>query len=137
MKNRIPVFLALILISSTLFLTSCDKSDDDLNVTDRDKFLGLWKASSFGPGGDVNFNMTITASNSDPDQIIMENFDALGSGTYVDGSVTGNSIFIPTNLVHSDTIEGSGQYNNDNTLSFNYEVRDGQTVESRTAVARR
>jgi hypothetical protein len=81
--------------------------------------------------------MTITASNSSESQVFMENFDALGNGTYVSATVTGNSIFIPRNLVHSDTIQGDGLYHRDETLSFNYEVRDGQTVESRTATARR
>ena len=127
----------LILIGSSFFISSCDKTDEGPGTTDRDKFLGLWKASSFGSGGDVNFNMTITASGSDPSEILMENFDALGNGTYVSANVTANSIYIPRNLVHSDTIQGDGIYNSNNTLSFTYEVRDGQTVENRTATARR
>jgi hypothetical protein len=137
MKKRISTLLALVLIGSGMFLSSCEKSEDGPDVKDRDKFLGLWKASSDGPSGGVNFNMTITASNSSESQVFMENFDALGNGTYVSATVTGNSIFIPRNLVHSDTIQGDGLYHRDETLSFNYEVRDGQTVESRTATARR
>lgn len=137
MKNRISIFLSCILLGSTLFISSCEKTNDELDVDNREKFLGVWRASSTGPGGDVNFNMNITASNSDPSEILMENFDALGSGTYVAGSITGNSISIPRNLVHSDTIVGEGQYLSDKTLSFTYEVRDGQTVENRSATARK
>ncbi|MBP6334811.1 MAG: hypothetical protein KA444_05000 [Bacteroidia bacterium] len=137
MKNRISRILILTLLSTTFMLSSCENSDDGPVVLDRDKFLGLWKATSTGPGGSVNFNINITASNSDEDQIIMENFDALGMGTYVGGNVTANTVFIPTNLVNADTISGTGLYHSGNTLSFDYEVRDGQTVENRTATARR
>ncbi len=136
MKKRISIVLTLILLGTAVFLSSCEEANDP-DIADREKFLGLWRASSFGPGGDVNFNMTITASNSDEAGIVMENFDALGNGTFVVGSVSENSIFIPRNLVHSDTIQGSGTYHSDKTLSFEYEVRDGQTVENRTATARR
>lgn len=137
MKSSIKKFLVLIFTGSVLFLVSCEKSTDGPNTLDREKFLGLWKASSFGPGGDVNFNMTITASNSAENEVLMENFDALGNGTYVSASVSGSSVFIPRNLVHSDTIQGEGSYQSNETLSFSYEVRDGQTVENRTATARR
>ncbi len=137
MKIKKILLLSMILVGSILILNSCEKNNNGPDSTDRDKFLGVWKASSFGPGGDVNFNMTITASNSSPDQILMENFDALGNGTYVPADVSINSIYISSTIVHSDTIQGSGSYNSNNTLSFNYEVRDGQTVESRTATARR
>lgn len=134
---KIRTGLLVMLTVATVLITACEKTEIVPDEGERDKYLGLWKASSSGPGGDVNFNMVITASNSDPDQILMENFDALGSGTYVAGYVNGNSISIPRNLVHSDTIQGSGAYNSNNTLSFTYEVRDGQTVENRTASARR
>lgn len=129
--------MVLILIGSMSFLSSCEDSENDPNVLDREKFLGEWKASSFGPGGDVNFNMTIEASNSDESEVFIKNFDALGTNTNVFANINGNSIFIPRNLVHSDTIQGEGLYHSDKTLSFTYEVRDGQTVENRTATARR
>lgn len=124
-------------LGSMLFISSCEKTNDELDTDNREKFLGIWRAVSTGPGGDVNFNMNITASNSDPSEILMENFDALGNGTYVAGNISGNSISIPRNLVHSDTIIGEGRYLSDKTLSFTYEVRDGQTVENRSATARR
>jgi len=136
MKKHISLVFTLMILGTVVFLSSCEDSNDP-TIDDREKYLGLWKASSFGPGGDVNFNMTITASNSDENGILMENFDALGSGTFVIGSVSDNSIFIPSILVGSDTVQGNGTYNSDKTLSFNYQIRDGQTVENRTATARR
>ena len=87
--------------------------------------------------GSINFNMTITASNSAPDQVLFENFD---DATAVAPSFLQRSAdqfsFIRT-IISSDTIEGSGRYNSNNTLSFSFTVRDGQTVDTRSGTARR
>ena len=129
--------IALAFIS--IILPGCEKnSDTDPSVvtTDRDKFLGSWITTSTGPvHGTLNFTMSISAGTSSASQIVMENFDAEGSGTFVFGGISGSSVSIQQQVVNGDTIQGSGMYNANGTLSFTYTFRDGQTVDNRTATA--
>ncbi|MFZ7107716.1 MAG: hypothetical protein ACO1HD_13905, partial [Bacteroidota bacterium] len=120
-------------------LSSCEKTDDgDISGNDREKFLGDWLGQSTGSvQGSINFNMTITASNSAPDQVLFENFDGYGSGTFIPATVSGSDFSFIRTIISGDTIEGSGRYNSNNTLSFSFTVRDGQTVDTRSGTARR
>lgn len=132
----LPGLCSCLLICS---LTACEKTDDgDITGNDREKFLGAWLGQSNGNvQGTINFNMTITASNSAPDQILIENFDGYGSGTFIPATVAGSDFSLLRTIISGDTIEGSGRYSANNTLSFSFTVRDGQTVESRSGTARR
>ena len=47
-----------------------------------------------------------------------------GSGTFVFAEISGTTISIPQNIVNGDTIQGTGTYNSNNTLGFNYSFRD-------------
>jgi hypothetical protein len=120
-------------------LASCEKTDKgDVTGNDREKFLGEWRGQSTGSvQGAINFNMTVTASNSAPDQIILENFDGYGSGTFVPATVSGSDFSLVRTIVSGDTIEGTGRYNANNTLSFSFTIRDGQSVDYRSGTARR
>lgn len=126
-------FLAIAMIGSILY--ACEPDTVDPSV-DRSDYLGTWTGQSDGPvGGPISFTMKITASNSSPDGIIMENFDGLGQGTFVTASVEAGTISIPRNIIGSDTVQGSGSYKNNGTLSFSFTIRDGQSVDQRTATA--
>jgi len=118
---------------------SCTKTDEEPSPagSDRDKFLGVWLASANGTSGASNYNMTITAGASSSSQILMDNFENFGAGTKVIATVSGNDIAIPgapTNIIGQDTISGNGTFNS-GTLSLHYTIRDGQTVDVRTASA--
>lgn len=136
--RKIKWLSATLIVSILLVLYSCEKNstEDGPTTADREKFLGDWQGSSTGSSGNsLNWNMTITASNSAPDQILMYNFDLY---TMVVGTVSGNSITIPgapLNVFASDTVAGSGTYNSNNTLSFNFTIKDGQTTDYRTGSA--
>ena len=122
-----------------LVLQGCEKetdSDPAVAIADRDKFIGTWITTSTGAvHGTLNFTMNISAGTSSASQIVMENFDAEGSGTFVFGGVSGSTVSIQQQVVNGDTIQGSGVYNANGTLSFTYTFRDGQTVDNRTASA--
>ena len=138
MQKLLFSFYGIMIFSSLLMLNACEKSETGPNSTDREKILGIWKMTSTGSvGGTINSNINITASVSAPDQVLIENFDGEGSGTYVIASIDGSSIFISQNIIASDTIQGQGAYHADNTLSFTFSVKDGQTTDNRTATARR
>lgn len=137
MKRALLSGLFLFLLA--IGFTSCEKEDEgDVSGNEREKFLGDWLGQSTGTvQGAINFNMTITASNSAPNQILLENFDGYGSGTFVPATVSGSDFSLLRTIVSGDTIEGTGRFNSNNTLSFSFTVRDGQTVDSRTGTARR
>ena len=133
MMNQKKIAVIFILFAITVF-TGCEKTDTEVPTSDRDKFLGTWSAQSTGSGGTRNFQLTITASNSAPDQVIMQNFDFAGTNTYIPAVISGNSLTIIRTVVSNETYEGTGNYSSGN-LNFNFTVDDGQTVESRTCTA--
>lgn len=126
------------IVAAVLILNACEKdTTTEPGTNDRDKFLGAWQGTSTGTNGTRNFNMNFSASNSAPDQFLMSNFDGEGTNTFVAATADGNNFAITRTIVNGDTIEGSGVYNSNNTLSFTFTVRDGQTVDNRTGTARR
>jgi hypothetical protein len=129
--SRILVFASLL----SLTLWSCEP--DEVNpAVDRSDYIGTWNGQSDGPvGGQISFILKITASNSSPDGILLENFDGLGQGTFIPAVVDAGTVTIPRCISASDTIEGYGNYLNNGTLTFNFTVRDGQSVDERTATA--
>jgi len=139
MKKNIFRIVLVLLIAG--FIDACQKdstTDPSVTGTDRDKFLGTWITQSSGTSGTLNFTMTIAAGASSANQVKIANFDLEGSGAYIFADVSGNSLTIslpPLNVIGNDTIEGTGTYNSNNTLSFNYTIRNGQTVDVRTATA--
>lgn len=134
MKKKRKIFI--VFTTLIFFVVSCAKEDDKPLDSDREKFLGSWITTSTGAvHGTLNFTMTITAGASSPTQIKMENFDQEGTGTFIFGEVGGTAVSIAQQVIGSDTIQGSGSYNSNGTLTFNYSVRDGQSVDNRTANA--
>ena len=137
MKSKNFYRIVLVALVLAIGITGCQKDDTtDPGTTslERDKFLGTWKViSNSSVFGSQNWQMTINASSSSTDGILIKDFDQKPSTTTT-GSVSGNSFYIPQQIVSGDTIAGSGSYNN-GSLSFSYTVRDGQTVENVTATA--
>jgi len=130
--KRVNRVFAVIIISIMVFTTACEKTETDGPVDDREKFIGTWDGQTDGTQGQRNFSLVITASNSAPDQILMQNFDG-GTGTVV-ASVSGNLFSIPSQMVSGETIEGDGSYSN-GSLTFTFTIDDGQSVEDRTGTA--
>jgi hypothetical protein len=136
MVNRLN-FRLLLVTGILISAYACEPDTVDPNVS-RDDYLGSWTGNSVGNvNGQLGFQMTITASNSSPDGILMDNFDGVGPGTKVIAIVDGGNLTIPLNIVNGDSIIGSGSLGSDGKLRFDFTVSDGQTVDSRTATATR
>lgn len=142
--KKVKIIAASLLVLGAMVFAGCDKTNTDNgpSTADREKFLGAWQGTSSGTVlGTHNFNMTITASNSAADQILMDNFDGYGSGVRIIAVVSGNNFTIPgapLNIIGSDTIAGSGSCNSSgNTLSFTFTVKDGQATDYRSGSAHR
>jgi len=132
MKGKIRI--TLLLLALVTAFSSCEKTDPEISTADRDKFIGSYQCVSTGPGGTRNFNMTITPSNSAPDQVLMENFDLSGSGTYIPANISGSNLSMVTTTIAGEIYEGYGVLSGDR-ITFNFTLDDGQTVETRTATA--
>ena len=131
-KNYGKKLFILFIFSILIFITGCEK-DQGISTSDRDKFIGSWLAQSNGSRGTRNFTLTITASNSASDQVIMQNFDGGGSNTFIPATISGSSLSIIRTIVAGETIEGSGSYSGN--LNFTFTLDDGQTIENRTCTA--
>jgi hypothetical protein len=135
-KNIFRVLLMLMAIAS---FNACQKDEENDPVTpgvnERDKFLGTWITTSTGTTPTISFTMTITAGASSPSQLLIRNFENEGNSTTTIAQISANDISIPNQLINSDSIQGSGTYNSNNTLSLHYTLKDGQTVDTRTATA--
>jgi len=135
--SRHSILRLLALAGMALFIDSCEPDDIAPDVS-RDDYLGGWTGQSDGPvNGTLGFQMNITASNSPANGILMDNFDGVGFGRKVIAYVDGGNITIPLNIVNGDSIIGSGIYRSNGTLTFDFTVSDGQTVDQRTATATR
>ena len=140
MKNTLRLLLFAAVLSSAVI--SCTKEDDTTPSSgdDRDKFLGTWQVASDGSqSGHQTWNMSVVASSS-AGEILLDNFDQIGTTNSVHATVNGNSFSIPAQYVsRGDTIKGSGTYNSNGTLSFNYSAYDGgaSPVDNVTATAQR
>jgi hypothetical protein len=130
--KKIEKVLAVVVIGLMILISGCEKTDEGVNTTDRDKFIGTWDGQSDGAGGHRNFSLVISASASAPDQIKMQGFDG-GTGT-IFANVSGNLFSIPSQTVSGETIKGDGSYSNA-SLTFTFSIDDGQTVENRTGSA--
>jgi len=133
--NRIVRICLLSFIISISF-SSCESDSEVVPSQDeRDKFLGAWSVDANGSvSGNLNYTIQITASSSEPSQILMKNFDFQGTGTQTIGEVAGNNIFINAQVINGDTIAGSGSYSNQK-ITFNYTVKDGITTDVVSAIA--
>lgn len=135
MNSKKIIRSVLFFSAITLFLIACTKTDTvTTSTSDRDKFVGTWIATTTGPSGQLNFTLTITASNSAPDQILLRNFDLTGSTAYIAASVSGVNLTMQSTLIGSDRYDGSGSIAS-SIITFNYTVDDGQTIETRTGTA--
>ena len=128
MKTLNP-FLLLMAIS-VILITSCKKEDNDA----RDKFVGSYSMSETwtldgGGSGTDNYTITITKSNVNSKQILINNLGntitAYGAQMNVSATVEGTSLAIETQSIslgdYSVTVTGTGSLN-DKLLTINYVI---------------
>ncbi len=128
MKKPNPFFLLFAI--SVILITSCKKEDNDA----RDKFVGSYSMSETwtldgGGSGTDNYTITITKSNVNSKQILINNLGntitAYGAQMNVTATVEGTSLAIGTQSIslgdYSVTVTGTGSLN-DKLLTINYVI---------------
>ncbi|MFW5792797.1 MAG: hypothetical protein ACOCWC_00835 [Bacteroidota bacterium] len=133
--NRLKLFARPVLLISIAFvfgLSSCEP--DDINY--RDKYLGVWSVSEYSELYDSTllFDVTISASQEDPDEIFIYNFYMMGASEFIYAFVDGNFITIPPQEYCDFTIEGDGTYQSDGEIHMSYTSNDGADEDNLTAV---
>jgi hypothetical protein len=137
MRKNFFRFFAVALVAVTI--VGCQPEDDDEpipGVSPRQKYLGTWHVTS---NHTINTNQQFwdmdVAPGATENAIIINGFD-VGDADGVSGTVSGNSFSISA-VVNGSTYQGSGSYNNNGTLTFNYTADDGAAVDTVSATASR
>ena len=117
-------------LTISLILAACAKEDgsNDVVTLPRDKFIGTWHVTSHGTNsGNQFWDLIIDpASASAAEQVVMKNFDQQGDSNPVYADVSGTDLLIPSTVVGTVTVEGTGSLNGA-TLTLDYTSTDSQT----------
>lgn len=113
-------------------LSACsDEDSPDINVDDREKFLGTWSCAETIGSSTTTFPIIIT-SYGESDSLRLSNFSNYGNTAVALGLVSGKSIVIPNQQIGVTLIvvQGSGLYFSQGAnekMNLNYSS-DGQSA---------
>lgn len=137
MKKGIYILISLLL----LFIASCKKDNnaDQTEIEPRAKFVGTWncKQTCTQDGTNTTFAVTISESTSNSTEILMANFNQLGSTIKIYAIVASYNLTIPQQSTPAPIyqISGSGTMDGNKTsISMSYSVNDGATTDNYTAI---
>jgi hypothetical protein len=85
------------------------------------KFVGSWNAVDSCETNTYGYTITIAASSSVVNQLLITNFGEYGTSFVVKADISGMSFTVPLQLVEGITISGSGEIDAfQNTMTVNY-----------------
>ena len=123
-RSKLPVY-SLILLA--IFVNSCSKTDDTAQpaADAREALTGSWtNAESSKLFGASSYTLTISLSNSDNENVIVNNFYNLGPKTSTVVKVSGNNLTIAQQQVSAQNVSGSGVLK-DGKINWTYYTNDG------------
>ena len=133
MKIR-SLILILPIALAMLFFVGCQTDDPVLpggSVDEVEKFLGNWSVSD-SPSR-VNYQVKIERDPVYENQVNLRNFADAGGNAV--GRVVGNSLILENQAIGGAYFaEGTGAYENEDRLVFQFDLNDGIDLESRSAV---
>ena len=116
---------------------NCDCPDgyegEDCGIVSADKFIGTWDASeSCTQGGDNNYVITVTQSDTAIGKINIDNFGDYGSGvSIVEAKIAGVDITIDSQIVAGFTFAGSGSIDTSGTvISLSFTTADTASIDT-------
>lgn len=118
-----------ILISMALlfFNTGCKKEDDNTENTDlRDAMVGTWVCNEESQiHGPRTYVITISKDSNTNNLVLIENFYNIGlPDEYAQLQVNSNTLTMPQQIIAGYTMEGSGVFANNITMTIDYTVND-------------
>ncbi len=132
MNYKFFKIFSLIIITSVLFLVSCEP--DDVEPEDpRDDFAGSWLCTE---NTNVTYTVVISKDPAKSTQILLNNFHHLGTDEVVLATIAGSSVVIPKQNVCDNTMEvnGNGYMETKSKISFDYYVNDFADIDTIHAV---
>lgn len=127
-------------------LNSCEKDPEEVIEEEfeaegdvRDRFIGNWTVSETSKLlGTRNYTVSIEKNSFSNQRVNMQNFYLLGtSGDTVVANISAvlaSAITVPTQTVNANSVGGSGTLVNDNRITFDYTVDDGNDIDTVSAV---
>lgn len=128
--KRLTLILFVVVFS---FLHSCRK-DDDPQATNN-SINGTWRVSENSTTfGQQNYIVEIINDTASANKIIIDNFFNLGINHQIIANISGSTININNAVLDGYTINGTGNIaSNYNSISWNYNVDDGNGSEAVTS----
>ena len=128
--NRITFIL---LAAIFIILNSCQKEDDP--NSQNTNIIGSWKVSENSTTyGQQYYYVDISSDTTASNKIIIDNFFGLGLGKSVPATQSGQTLTISNAIIPGYTFNGTGSISsNYNSISWNYNVDDGNGPENVTA----
>lgn len=129
---------ALLLV--VLATASCQPDEDQPEPTptdDRDKFVNTngWSCQeNSSQTGASTFTVHILKSSANSSDIQIENFYNFGFQNKATAAVNGSSFTIASQQLSGNTIQGSGAYQSNGTITMNYTVNNGSAIDTCSAV---
>ncbi len=127
-------FFVLSFFISLFILTGCENQLDDNDTKDTVQLLeGVWECddATNTKSTMLKYQVYISPSTVDSTQIFMSNFHKLGNTVEALGSVSGNTITIPSQTLSGGySVRGNGSISsNIKEISWTYYVDDGSGQE--------
>ncbi|MBN8701680.1 MAG: hypothetical protein J0M08_01320 [Bacteroidetes bacterium] len=136
--NSIFKSFTAFLIGVVLVFSSCQKEDTDPSTDARDNYEGSWSCveNSSITGTNPTFTVKIVKGSGD-DEIVFQNFYALGNNNSATAVIDANNFTINQQTVAGNTVKGSGNLQGPSAIFMTYSVFDGSTKDSVTATLSR
>lgn len=135
MKRNIsfPVLWMMLFIS---FFSNCKTdSNYDPDPSDaRSRFVGQWSVTEVKKK--LSYEVSITQDTQTSDGVLIYNFGGFGSSVAARAIVSGSKITLIANqeIVPGVTIDGSGTLSENTKIHWSYNIDDGATLISVTAI---
>ncbi len=117
----------------SVFTNSCKKEDD--TQTANYNIIGSWRVSeNSSTYGQQNYYVDISSDSTNANNIIIDNFFGLGLGKSIIATQSGQNLTISNAIQLGFIFNGNGIIaSNNNSISLNYTVDDGNGSENITA----
>ena len=127
--KKLIYFLSATALITTLFLSSCSKTEDTTGPTTttdpRARFIANWYNSETDSDGNTSTYYVNITDSSDASHILLGGLWGLSRKTYA--TTSGNNITIPTQTITGFVVSGSGVLINANRINVNYLVKTTST----------
>lgn len=119
--------LVLLFIAATVISCEQIEKNEDITVT-RNDYIGSWTCTEVPLSKIMYFDCEISIDANSDNKIKIQNFAGLNQTAFV--KVNGKSLILDKQTLNGNTIEGIGNYVNNNYITWQYYVKVGNSDSS-------